>query len=796
MDNKIPPASEPPAFRPPVPGDSGDTGFNAQDKNGPGADLKKDPFAPDASQFNLDGSSDSTLRWTPQPEATQTNPWPQRALLAVTLLCLTAAVWLGIFAAYQHQEHAEQQINEAAIKTATLVHQLESEFLSPAQQLVQQMQAQIRHESDDLENLKALVQSKRFQLKPASFGIAYLPHAYDETIRLKAPFYRRDAANQYTRENIESVYDYSRPPKTGENYDSRWFTEGIRNDGGWQEPYFGRIMQGWLAQYSLPIYRANPDTGEQEKVGLVFADFVLDEVRDMVRRITLDSLAYGYLVSPQGIVVSHPDRHLLGQSIAAVYDQQLKLQSTSDTPQTSGVQPNASQPDSARHNKRIFEQVDAGDNFVEEFYDEATGQTSVVVHRQVPQSGWSFGIVMPKESVYSLASSSKHIIVLALAALALAVIGAITLFRFNDLHDDRLPWIISSLFSVFAVVLAIFALNLFWDQSDNPSPKLFSLSETIAARGAPAETTDLIPTGILVNSIEFPEPETAAVGGIIWQKFALTDEQRRQNLAPKDTPAGIIWPDAKLGSEEMVLLRDYEADNMQVKAWRFRIEVPLDRNITKFPFDMSEIQLRMRSMPDTKAVLVPDFEAYNLLIPELKPGVDQAIDLIYWDILASFFSVDSSRDMKYSGTQITDLNKDSEIVFRVQMARQSHVILVSYFLPIFIGSIMMFVVLMIPSDKSLSAVFSILGYGGTIFFVISIFHVNLRNSEGIDSFTYLESYYIMQHILVMVISLNGFFLMRGASPRWIHYRNNLLPKVLYWPSLSLFFACSTAAYFL
>lgn len=738
----------------------------------------KDPFAAEPNQYTADLNTDTAGRWSTETTPAKTS-WERRILIALVIACISSTIWLGIFALKQYQATAERQIDLATLKASTLVHTLEQDFLKPAELLVTQMHAAIQHNEQDLPALKALVNSNKFTLKPLAFGVAYKQFAYDDQIQLYAPFYRRNTAGEY--ELIDTImYDYTRAPTGSENFDSRWFTEGIKGEGAWQEPYFGQVLQDWIAEYSLPLKRVNPTTGETEVIGIVYADFSLEEVREMVRTITLDNLAYGYLVSPQGVLVSHPAPDLIGKPLLQAYNPLIQEFKADAATQLQG--------------QHIVDRVKSGQNFIEEFYDEATGQTSLVVHQQVPKSHWSFGIVMPKDSIYTIASSNKKTILWAAISLAIAVTLSLLVLRQNELEDNQLPWLISILTSVLALFVTVLTLFLFWDAPQNTPTKLFSIAETLSARGQSVDSHAIIPTGLLLNSIEFPQPETAAVGGILWQKFPLDEKNNLQNASA--TPKGIVWPDAKLGTEQISPLRSYEENGMLVKIWRFSIELALNRNITRFPFDMSEIKLRMRTLADTGAVLVPDFQAYDILIPEVKPGVEETIDLTYWTIRSSFFSVDDNVERQYSGTQIIDQDKASEIIFRVQMARQSHVTLISYFLPIFIGSIMMFVVLMIPSDRSPGAVFSTLSYGGTIFFIISIFHVNLRNSEGIDSFTYLESYYIMQHILVMLISLNGFFLMRGNTPWWAQYRNNLIPKTLYWPSLSIFLASSTLAYFL
>ena len=763
---------EPPAFNPNAPLEP-PTFSPDNESDSDSSQVEPTAFTPEAS------SSDAEIQWSPQVEEEEPSiSWTRWILFALTLICIASAAWFSYSSITEHSHKATLQLNSATAKATALTEQLDSTFLKPAETLVEDLQGLIQHKDSDLANIKRYLLSDKAKIKPLAVGVAYLPNAFKEGQAFYSPFYQKDADGQYVL--VPAVeYDYTRLAGPNEHYDSRWFVDGMANDGGWQEPYYGTAIQDWIAEYSLPIYKTNPETGKKEKVGLVLADFSLEDVREMVRRITLNNLAYGYLVSPQGILVSHPDRDLLGEPLLEAY--------------TQGSQDRHS--DAFKQGSRIVERMQAGENFIEEFSDEATGQTSLVLHREVPKSHWSFGIVMPKNDIYALATQNKERILYSLITLALAIVLGIATLKYSEFSDNELPWLISSLLSIFAVIITIIILILFWNETFKSSNnKVFTVAETLSARGVSYKNAELIPTGILITDIEFPQPQTAAVGGVIWQKFAL--QKGDSTIAPATTPAGIIWPDAKLGSEQIEALREYKADGFLVKSWRFHVNMALDRSIGQFPFDLSEINLRMRSSPETKALLVPDFEAYDILIPEVKPGIDPKLELSTWNIKTSFFSVENSRNQKYFGTQIEDQNKNSEISFKVQLARQSHAPLISHFIPVCISSIMMFVVLMIPSDRSAGSVFSVLGYGGSIFFLVSLFHVGLRSAAGIDGFTYLESYYILLHVVIMLVSLNGFLLMRGSNVKWVHYRNNLLPKVIYWPLSTLTLLVSTIAYFM
>jgi|GEM_PF-1297456 len=788
---------EPPAFEP--------------EHNPSDYQSSSDPFASDKSQYIGDYSPEDINRWH-QPEAkSKKKPLIRFILFLLGCVSLSISMILCYVTVDNHNHRTSLQLEKATRQAQALVKRLEVQFLKPAQTLVTNLQSQIEHNPQDPKRiLQSYSKAPLDNLELLSFGVAYKPYAFDPNLRLYAPFWRKKSVTQtlvpfnfydkevnsniqqpvatestktdtslatqelsnnaesYSLLNAADYYDYTRPAQTDESYDSNWFTQGVQGEGGWQKPYWATILEEWVAEYSLPLYKLNQSTNTQEKVGIVYADFSLEEVRQILRSITFKDQTYGYLVTPDGILLSHPDRSMLGKPLTTAF-----AKANQDV------------------GKIISQKVKEGENFVEEFHDETSGQTSLVIHQNVGQAHWSFGIVLPKDNIYALNDTNRKEIVISVFFLGCALLLLLAAFKYNEFNHDALPWALSILSSFCGLGLTLTILVLFW-QSDlsEGEQRLFTVNETIASRPANMAKTPIIPTGILVDNIEFPTPRKAKIAGIVWQrldpKFA----------AKKFTTEGLIWPDAQLGTTQQTLVREYRENNQVVRVWRFLVEVPLARNIARFPFDEAHIPIKIRPALDVSAQLVPDFKAYNILIPETKPGVSESLTLSYWDIHSSFFSIDRRDQNKFNGTNIADFNFNGEIIFNINLSRRSESTLISNFFPIFIGSIMMFVVLMIPSDRSSNMVYSTLSYGGTIFFVISIFHVGLRNSEGIDSFTYLESYYILQHLLVMLISLNGFFLMRGNSPRWLHYRSNLLAKVLYWPILSGVLAASTAIYFI
>jgi hypothetical protein len=329
-------------------------------------------------------------------------------------------------------------------------------------------------------------------------------------------------------------------------------------------------------------------------------------------------------------------------------------------------------------------------------------------------------------------------------------------------------------------------------------PEFTELLNPTDLRGVLQQTSDedsppvQIPTGVLLEEIRFTRHDEVTLSGLVWQVA---------NPHIPDDSLGVVFSRSQLDKTRMEKVFANHRQGNVVYGWRFSTTRPYLSNVGKYPFDKGLISLQIAPTDrKTNLLLVPDFRAYDLMIPEALPGVDPGLTLKYWNLHSTYFSkplVKHSRTIERFSQRISlsDQQLNSELYFNVSLTRKWLSPIVSYILPVFIGSIMIFIVLMIPNDRSSGVVFSTLSYGSTIYFVISIFHVGLRNSEGIDGLTYLESYYIIMHAMVMLVSMNGLLLMLNKGPRWIFFKENIVPRMLYWPMITSGLMIMTFLYF-
>lgn len=748
------------------------------------------------------------------------------ALVSSRVVALFIAFLMGLLACfatglslYGYYASASDTLNNAAKQADALAKTLSTQFQT-AQSLIDSRLPDL--ESNPAEAnawLEALHQAVAEQqdVSVLSFGLAFEPYAYAPEQRLYAPMYLRAQAEsgqgalkqwfgtaedkfrglaavphvsaddrttgiantRYNLVPLHEVVDYTLPykPEDPSAYDSSWYQLGLsapQDKGLWQQPYFGEILQSMLSEYSRPFFGVHPVTGQRQKLGMVYIDLSLEDVRETVQNLDLPPGAYGVLLSDEARVVSHPIRGWLGNPLSETLAMR---------------QPTLAQ--------QIIDQVRQGDSFSVAFKDPISGQAFTAVHRSVPNNRWSFGLTLAKESLYNFTQHQRLLLLIggfALGAMVLAITVAKAI-KASDLLGEG--WRISNIAVVWTLTLSFLALGLFV-QMEETGDYLKLLNPTdlrVLTKGASGQGGDepiQIPTGISLEEIKFSRHDEITLSGLIWQVVEPT---------VADDVLGLVFSGSQLDKTRTEKVFEYARKGEKVHGWRFTTTLRHTSNVGRYPFDKSLIRLALAPIDrQANVILIPDFKAYDLMVPNALPGIDPGLRLKYWNVRSSFFAKADvySFGLGAAGLQklsLSDNQLNNTLVFNVALSRKWLSPIVAYVLPIFIGSIMIFIVLMIPNDRSSGVVFSTLSYGSTIYFVISIFHVGLRNSEGIDGLTYLESYYIIMHAMVMLVSLNGFLLMLNKGPSWLFYRDNAVPRMLYWPTITFGLLLMTALYF-
>ena len=101
-------------------------------------------------------------------------------------------------------------------------------------------------------------------------------------------------------------------------------------------------------------------------------------------------------------------------------------------------------------------------------------------------------------------------------------------------------------------------------------------------------------------------------------------------------------------------------------------------------------------------------------------------------------------------------------------------------------ALLLFIILLLSTPKKEE--FELLGFSVMDvvtacagFFLVVVFpHIDLRNNLGNNNIAYIEYYYFVTYIAILIPTVNALLLTKTKIP-WLLYRDNLLFRLLYWP---------------
>jgi sigma-B regulation protein RsbU (phosphoserine phosphatase) len=146
----------------------------------------------------------------------------------------------------------------------------------------------------------------------------------------------------------------------------------------WSEPYFseggGNVI---MSTYSVPFYRTTE--GERRFTGIVEVDIALEWLKDIISRISIYQSGYAFLVSQNGVIVTHPNKDwIMRESIFSIAEA-------------------AGDPGLRKIGRDM---VRGKEGFVP-MQSHFTDKKSWIYYAPLPSIGWSIGVVFPEEELFA-----------------------------------------------------------------------------------------------------------------------------------------------------------------------------------------------------------------------------------------------------------------------------------------------------------------------------------------------------------------------------------------------------------
>jgi hypothetical protein len=311
------------------------------------------------------------------------------------------------------------------------------------------------------------------------------------------------------------------------------------------------------------------------------------------------------------------------------------------------------------------------------------------------------------------------------------------------------------------------------------------------SRSAPqTEPTTKIKTGIFIQSLKFFDSTEVNLAGYIWQRYK---DGEHDDIKPSASEVGFVLPEQvntgdDIEPREVYRVRDGDEE---VIGWYFEATLRQPFDYLDYPFDHKTVWVRMWPKEFSRnIVLVPDFDAYKSTGLDDIFGIEKSIVLGTWMRQNTFFDYKlSSYGTNFGIADYIGQEDFPELHYNFVVKRKFENAFIIYLLPLFLVATLLFSALLTVStnDKLSNRLgFNVSGFIGAcsaLFFVVMLAHIQLREQFPGSATVYIEYFYILMYALLVVATANT-YLFSTNTGKWckvIHYNDNIIAKVAYWP---------------
>jgi hypothetical protein len=288
-----------------------------------------------------------------------------------------------------------------------------------------------------------------------------------------------------------------------------------------------------------------------------------------------------------------------------------------------------------------------------------------------------------------------------------------------------------------------------------------------------------IPTGILIQSVEFKGPYTLQTSGFVWQRYA--------DSLPSDLDRGVVLPEAESATFNKVY-ETHQGDETLV-GWSFKATMRQEFDYSKYPLDRQAIWFQMWH-PDfeREVYLVPDFAGYPSLAPTTLPGVDTDFVIENWLTESSYFSYRLNRyNANFGIAGYDSLRQEPELYFNISIKRGLLSPLIARLIvPVVILLQLFVIVLVIGTDNKRLEQFgvrpgAVIFTCAAFFFAVLVAQNALRDEVKSYGVVYLETVHLLTYLVILGVAVNSVLLVAKPDLALFRDNDNMWVEVVYWP---------------
>jgi len=683
-------------------------------------------------------------------------------LVAATSL-VASAVLLARYLTYKRgvMESAQSRLTSLTVQATRAIDRVAREVTDNANSIADRLSSgELVHKAAPIRLRELLEHHPHF----LSAALSYKPYAFDPGRRLYSVLHVRKNG-RIERIQLDTLYDYTKP-----EYD--WFGSSIDSGPRWSQPFYGEASSSLLVAYSVPFYGGMDEAaGQRSARGVVTITISMEEIGRIIESLDLGPTGFGALVSQEGAYLYHPDTELV------VLRKKLRQ---------------ISQEQNDRDRLILAEQASKRGSGVLDHRSVSTGLESWLIYAPIPSTGWSMQNTFVKDDLpWDIDLLRRQLIQVTTVLVIFLSSMAALLYGVCSGKRTRL-WAASATIAIFfaAGIGALWKISLSYNSisrsegvlvNDKAALTRIMNSYTRASSDRHTEAPVYIPTGIFIESASLNSASDLTVSGYIWQKYRLGE----QDAVARGFTIG--------GASSLTMQENYSTreKGFEIVRWNVRCTVPQQIDHLKYPLEQDTLSLQILHKDlNHNVFLVPDLAAYNFTNPTALPGLQKGLTLPGWKIDRSFFELRENIYTTNFGLE-RPLNKEMfpSFCFSFEIKRNFTDAFISNLTALIIVTILLFTLLMITSkdERRVSVMQTgsgrILNICASMFLVIAFSHVNIRRTIVVEQVFYLEYFFFLTYFAILLVSINSVLYSANANSHLVQYRENLIPRLCFWPCL-------------
>lgn len=299
-------------------------------------------------------------------------------------------------------------------------------------------------------------------------------------------------------------------------------------------------------------------------------------------------------------------------------------------------------------------------------------------------------------------------------------------------------------------------------------------------------------TGIYIQSLKFFNSTEVNLSGYIWQRY---QDGIHDDIKPQKGEAGFVLPE-QVDSGSTIEPREvyrYRSADQETIGWYFEATLRQPFRYSDYPFDHKTVWVRMWPKDFSRnIVLVPDYQAYNATGLDDIFGIEEGDSLVLdaWVRENTFFDYKPSKyNTNFGIDNYIGQNRFPELYYNIVIKRKFGNAFIVHLLPLFLVAALLFATLLTVSEQPEIAnkhgfnTSGMIGVCSALFFVVLLAHIQLREQFAGSGIVYIEYFYFLMYAVLVITAANTYLFCTQSAPwlKFIHYRDNLIPKVVYWP---------------